>query len=259
MFASIWQWFEKFGWPIRYRLTSPEVIEFLLSRGVSRIVGLHYAHKPGIARELNCYMAKLCRDFPQLSAMATVYPGEEKADRILNEAFDMGLSGVKLHCHVQCFDMHGEGMHAIYRLCQESDKPLIMHVGREPKSPAYPCDPYTLCSADKLERVIKAYPDLRVCVPHLGADEFDAYSRLLENHDNLWLDTTMALADYLPIDNVPDLAQMRTDRLIFGSDFPNLPYAWDRELKRIVHLNLAAERLAKLLSHNAVEFYAIKM
>ena len=36
LFASIWQWFEKFGWPIRYRLKSPDVIEFLLSRGVRR-------------------------------------------------------------------------------------------------------------------------------------------------------------------------------------------------------------------------------
>jgi predicted TIM-barrel fold metal-dependent hydrolase len=194
LFASIWQWFDKFGWPIRYRLGSPEAIEFLLSRGVSRIVGLHYAHRPGVACELNVYMAKLCRSFPQLNAMATVFPGEEKAPQILAEAFDMGLSGVKLHCHVQCFDMLGAGMHEIYKLCQESDKPLIMHVGREPKSPAYPCDPYALCSADKLERVIKTYPDLRVCVPHLGADEFDRYRRLLDNYDNLWLDTTMTLA-----------------------------------------------------------------
>ncbi len=67
LFASIWQWFEKFGWPIRYRLGSSEAIEFLLSRGVSRIVGLHYAHRPGVARELNAYMAKLCRRFPQLT------------------------------------------------------------------------------------------------------------------------------------------------------------------------------------------------
>ena len=259
MFASIWQWFEKFGWPIRYRLTSPEVIEFLLSRGVTRIVGLHYAHKPDVARELNRYMAKLCQDFPQLTAMATVFPGEEKASRILSEAFDMGLSGVKLHCHVQCFDMLGAGMHEIYRLCQESNKPLIMHVGREPKSPAYPCDPYALCSADKLEQVIKAYPDLRICVPHLGADEFDVYLGLLESHNNLWLDTTMTLADYLPFKNVPDLAKIRADRLIYGSDFPNLPYAWDRELKRIAHLNLAAERLEKLLGQNAAGFYGINL
>jgi predicted TIM-barrel fold metal-dependent hydrolase len=259
LFASIWKWFDKFGWPIRYRFGSPEAIEFLLSRGVSRIVGLHYAHKPGVARELNSYMAKLCRGFPQLTGMATVFPGEEKARQILTEAFDMGLSGVKLHCHVQCFEVLGSAMHEIYMLCQEFDKPLIMHVGREPKSPAYPCYPYALCSADKLEQVIKAYPGLRICVPHLGADEFDRYRRLLDNYDNLWLDTTMTLADYLPFENVPDLAKIRPDRLIFGSDFPNLPYAWDRELKRIARLNLTAERLKKLLGQNAAEFYAINL
>ena len=258
LFASIWQWFEKFGWPIRYRLGSPQVIEFLLSRGVNRIVGLHYAHRPGVARELNAYMAKLCQRFPLLTGMATVYPGEEKARQILTEAFDMGLSGVKLHCHVQCFEMLGPGMQEIYRLCQQFDKPLIMHAGREPKSPAYPCDPYALCSADKLEQVLKTHPGLKVCVPHLGADEFDTYRRLIDSYDNLWLDTTMTLADYLPFDNVPDLATMRADRLIFGSDFPNLPYAWDRELQRIAHLNLDGQRLSKLLNQNAVEFYAIK-
>ena len=259
LMASIWQWFEKFGWPIRYRLKATEVIEFLLSHGVHHIVGLHYAHRPGIARKLNGYMAKLCRNFSQLTGMATVFPGEDSAGQILAEAFENGLSGVKLHCHVQCFDMLGTAMHNIYRSCLESDKPLIMHVGREPKSPAYACDPYELCSAARLEQVIKEYPDLRVCVPHLGADEFDAYRRLLERYDNLWLDTTMALANYLPFANIPDLEQMRADRLIFGSDFPNLPYAWDRELQRISHLNLSPQRLLKLLSQNAVEFYAINM
>ena len=257
LFESIWQWFEKFGWPIRYQFSSQEAIEFLLSRGVKQIVGLHYAHRPGVARELNAYMAKLCRSYQQLTGMATVYPGENGADQILTEAFDKGLSGVKLHCHVQCFDMLGPAMHAIYKLCAENQKPLIMHVGREPKSPAYPCDPYELCSADRLEQVIKTYSGLRVCVPHLGADEFESYRRLLENYDNLWLDTTMTLADYLPFSNIPDLGEMRADRLIFGSDFPNLPYAWDREIQKLCGLNLARERLSKLLYQNAAEFYLI--
>jgi hypothetical protein len=257
LFASIWQWFGKYGWPIRYQLRSPEVIEFLLSRGVSRIVGLHYAHRPGVARELNDYMAKLCRNFPQLTGMATVFPGEDDARQILSDAFDNGLSGVKLHCHVQCFDMLSPAMHAIYELCAENEKPLIMHVGREPKSPAYPCDPYALCGADKLEHVIMTYPSLRVCVPHLGADEFESYSRMLETYDNLWLDTTMILSDYLPFGEIPKLAEMRADRIIFGSDFPNLPYAWDREVKQVCRLNLTPEYLSRLLHRNAIEFYSI--
>jgi predicted TIM-barrel fold metal-dependent hydrolase len=121
--------------------------------------------------------------------------------------------------------MPAEGMHEIYRFCQTCHKSLIMHVGREPKSPAYPCDPYELCSAERLEQVPSEYPDLRICVPHLGADEFDAYQRLIAQYENLSLDTPMALANYLPFGNIPDLTTMRSDRLMYGSDFPNLLYA----------------------------------
>lgn len=257
LFAPIRQWFENFGWPIRYRLSSEEIIRFLISHGIDHLVALHYAHKPGIARELNSYMADIGRSHSQVTAMATIYPGEDGARAILEQAFRDGLKGVKLHSHVQCFDMDSAPLHEIYEACTFHCKPLIMHVGREPKSPAYPCDPYTLCSAEKLERVLKDYPRLKVCVPHLGADEFDAYQTMLEKYDNLWLDTTMTLADYLPMDYFPKLAEMRADRIIFGTDFPNLPYAWDREIKRLVQLNLAEDALAGILGRNAVEFYDI--
>ena len=257
LFAPIWQWFEKFGWPIRYQLQSEEIIEFLISHGIDHIVALHYAHKPGMARQLNSYMADICRTRPQVTAMATLYPGEKDAAAILEQAFQDGLGGVKLHSHVQCFEVNSEAMDEIYEVCSVRRKPLITHVGREPKSPAYRCDPYELCRADKLERVLKEYPQLKVCVPHLGADEFDAYQRMLDKYDNLWLDTTMTLAQYLPMEYFPELAEMRADRIIFGTDFPNLPYAWDREIKQLVQQNLPEDSLTKILGLNALEFYQI--
>jgi len=257
LFTPVWQWFEKFGWPIRYRLSSVDIVEFLISHGIGHIVALQYAHKAGLAQELNDYMADICRSFPQVTGTATVFPGEKNAVQILEQAFQNGLSGVKLHSHVQCFDMNGRSMHAIYEVCSARRKPLIMHVGREPKSPAYPCDPYELCRADKLERVLQQYPRLNVCVPHLGADEFEPYRRLLEKYDNLWLDTTMMLAEYLPMDFLPELANYRIERIMFGTDFPNLPYAWDREIKRLARQNLAPDALAKILGKNAIEFYQI--
>lgn len=257
LFPSVWKWFDRYGWPIRYRMTSEEIITFLLARGVDHIVALHYAHKPGVARELNTYMAKLCKTYPRVTAMATVFPGEEDAGSILENAFQDGLSGLKLHCHVQCFDMNSDAMQELYEVCSFHRKPLIMHVGREPKSPAYPCDPYMLCNAAKLEQVLKEHPDLNICVPHLGADEFDDYQHLIENYDNLWLDTTMMLADYLPMDYFPDLSAMRADRIMFGTDFPNLPYAWDREIKRLAGLNLPENILARILGGNSSAFYSI--
>jgi predicted TIM-barrel fold metal-dependent hydrolase len=257
LFSAVWLWFEQFGWPVRYRLTSPEIIDFLLSRGVNHIVALHYAHKPGVARELNDYMAKLSQSHTGVTALATVFPGEKHAPNILEDAFQSGLKGVKLHSHVQCFDMNGRQMNEIYEVCTAHQKPVIMHVGREPKSPGYLCDPYELCSSDKLERVLKEYPELKVCVPHLGADEFDAYRRMLVKYDNLWLDTTMTLARYLPLDFFPDLSEFRADRIIFGTDFPNLPYAWDREIRTLIELNLPDAVLEKILGKNAIEFYSI--
>ncbi|MCD4742179.1 MAG: amidohydrolase [Desulfobacteraceae bacterium] len=259
IFNAVWKWFDKYGWPVRYKLTSIELLEFLLNRGISHIIGLQYAHKPGIANELNLFMAELCQKFPQqLTGMATVFPGEEDSKAVLENAFKLGLKGIKLHSHVQCFDMNSKDMMVIYETCSSHGKPIVMHVGREPKSPVYKCDPYLLCSADKLEEVIKNFPALKVCVPHLGVDEFSAYQKLIEKYDNLWLDTTMALADYLPNLTPPPLIEMRADRIMYGSDFPNIPYAWDREIKLIHKMDLPEKLLKRIMGKNAVEFFSIK-
>jgi predicted TIM-barrel fold metal-dependent hydrolase len=259
IFKAIWDWFDKYGWPIRYRLTSPDVLNYLLSRGVGHIVALQYAHKSGTARELNSYMAKICQKFPnKVTGMATVFPGEKESECILKEAFEMGLKGVKLHAHVQCFNMNSENMDTIYDLCSSEEKPIVMHVGREPKSPAYKCDPYLLCNAKKLEKVIRNYPKLKICVPHLGVDEFLPYKQLIEKYDNLWLDTSMALANYLPIRNPIKLDDMRLDRIMYGSDFPNIPYAWDREIKWFKERNFSHESIELILGKNAFDFFNIK-
>lgn len=231
LFEAIWAWFEQYGWPIRYRLYAREVLEFLFARGVQQVVGLHYAHKPGIARSLNQFMAELAAEEPRLCGLATVLPGEPEAAAILDEAFALGLRGVKLHCHVQCFAPDQDTLAEIYDACARADRPLVIHAGREPKSPAYHCDPHALCGVERIEAVLRNWPNLRVCVPHFGADEFEGYAALLERYDNLWLDSTMMLADYFPATPPPELLSRRPDRVLYGSDFPNLPYAWDRELR----------------------------
>jgi len=45
----------KNGWRIGYQLTSSQVLAFLLSHGIEYIIAFPYAHKPGIASELNRY------------------------------------------------------------------------------------------------------------------------------------------------------------------------------------------------------------
>lgn len=259
IFSAVWRWFDEHAWPIRYRMRSSRVFEYLLSRGVKHIVALQYAHKPGIADKLNTYMAGKCAEHPdRVTGMATVFPGEKNADKILQKAFDSGLKGLKLHAHVQCFDMNDDSMNCVYECCRINKKPVVMHIGREPKSTAYQCDPHRICSAEKLERVIKDFPDLKICVPHFGMDELSAYRKMIETHDTLWLDTTMAIADYFPVETKIDLGRYRPDRIMYGSDFPNIPYAWDRELKKLKAAAISRDVLGRILNKNAADFFGVE-
>jgi hypothetical protein len=68
----------------------------------------------------------------------------------------------------------------------------------------------------------------------------------------------MTLADYLPMDYFPELTEMRLGRLFFGTDFPNPPYSWDREVRRLIELKLSDTAMERILGQNAMEFYSIQ-
>jgi len=45
---------------------------------------------------------------------------------------------------------------------------MIIHAGREPKSPAYACDPHLICKAEKLDIVLRDFPGLPHRMEDLG-------------------------------------------------------------------------------------------
>jgi hypothetical protein len=46
---------------------------------------------------------------------------------------------------------------------------------------------------------------------------------------------------------------------MYGSDFPNIPYACDRELKSISRMRLDATTLERILRRNAARFYRFEI
>jgi predicted TIM-barrel fold metal-dependent hydrolase len=81
---------------------------------------------------------------------------------------------------------------------------------------------------------------------------------MIEKYDNLWLDTTMVITDYFPLEEKPDLGHYRSDRVLYGSDFPNIPYAWDRELKALKATHISYDALGKITNMNAMDFFNLK-
>ena len=252
VYEAIWRWFETNAWPVRYKLYADEAIAFLLGRGVEKLVGLHYSHAPGMARALNAFAAELAGRHPRLVAFGTVLPGEDGQEAIVEEAFAVhGLRGLKLHCHVQQFAPDDPRLDPVYRLASEHGRPILIHAGREPALPAYKGDIRALCAVDRIRRVLERHPDLTIVVPHLGADEIPEYGELLRQFQNLWLDTNMMLDDFFPQSPTAAFIAEHADRLLYGSDFPGLPYAWDRELKKLVSLELPPAGLQAIAAGNA--------
>jgi predicted TIM-barrel fold metal-dependent hydrolase len=258
LFAAIQRWFDAHGWPIRYRMSAEEVVDFLPARGLAHVVVFGYAHKAGIADELNRFLAGVVKERPRATALATVFPGEPGAERILHDAFQLGMRGVKIHCHVQCVSADAPEMDAVAGACADAGLPIVMHAGREPASPAYRCDTHAICSVDRVDRLLARHPRLTLVIPHLGVDEYDGYRALLRRRERLFVDTTMMLAGYFP-GYPPTLDGWPPERVLYGTDFPNVPYAWDRELKNLVALGLRERDLARVLGSNAAELFGISL
>lgn len=257
-YQALWRWFDAHAWNIAFRGTAEQTLAQLHAAGSEHAVALVFAHKPGVARHLNAYLGDLCRSAPQVVGVGTVLPGEPDAVAIAREAIERhGLRGIKLHCHVQKIAIDDPATLAVLAACQAMGVPAVVHAGQEPSSSAYGIDTHALCSAARTERVLQQLPNLRLVVPHLGADEYAAYFDLLSRHENLYLDTAMACAEYFAVR--PDWQQVTrwSHRILYGTDFPIVPYAADRELRVLARRIVDDAALERILRGTAAGLWGI--
>jgi predicted TIM-barrel fold metal-dependent hydrolase len=249
-YRAICEWFDEHAWKITFRGDAEAAIETLRKAGASTNVALVYAHKPGIARLLNGFLAEVCRAEKSVVGVGTVFPGEPDALDVVREAIDVhGLRGIKLHCHVMGVAIDDPRSLEVLAECEKMGVPAVVHAGREPRAEGYPADPYEICGAAHVENALRALPKLRRVIPHLGLDEVSEHFELLEKYENLYLDTAMACSEYFPL--VPDWTRISrwSHRIMLGTDFPITPWGEpQRELRvlaRRIEDDAAFERLIR--------------
>src|SRR5687767_3791644 len=87
MYAAMTRWFDAHAWRIEQRVSGDGVDAFLVERGIARYVALIYAHRAGLAVELNRWLAGYARAHPRAIPMGTVHPDDD-VRAVLREAFD---------------------------------------------------------------------------------------------------------------------------------------------------------------------------
>ncbi|HEY1292384.1 MAG TPA: amidohydrolase family protein [Chloroflexota bacterium] len=253
LFRAVRAYFHAHLWQPRYAGTTEALVRQLLDAGVSRFVFMPYAHRGEMSRSLNHWAANVQATFaPAGIGFGTFHPDDDELlAELADEAFgQLGLRGAKLHPQVGHFGVDDPRLDAVYARAVEHGALLLIHAGRRP-------DPSEYVGARPFARLMRRFPKLRVIVAHAGADEFDSFFDLCGVYEGVYLDTAMVFNHYLggppPIQRVLEFQ----DRVLFGSDFPNIPYRWEAAVESILDLRLGRALEEKLLCTNAARLLGL--
>ncbi len=255
MFAAVWDYFEQRGWQV-HREPVEIVARTLRAHGVERAVSLSYPHKAGVAGPLNRFMESVGQKDDLFLPFASVHPDDEDFEAIVDHAMDSAhIHGFKFQPLVQRFDVNHPRLDYLYQRCIDGEVPVTMHIGSAPTANEF-------LGPDHFRRLVARFNDLRVCVAHMGAPEYDDFLELLDDHPNMFLDTTMIntrtdLFDTCFHGDLERLAR-HSDRICFGSDWPNVPYPYMEAIDSVPRFHLPRGSLQAIYSDNARRFLKLQ-
>jgi len=248
MLRKVWAYFDAAGpllgrpWPIRYRWPDADRVAHLEALGVRAYTALAYAHRPGMATDLNGWTLGFAARTPGCVPCATFYP-EPGVLGYVRAALAAGARVFKVHVQVGHFALDDPLLGPVWGLLAEAGVPVVVHAGSGPV-PTPDTGPAPLAA------VLARHPRLVVVIAHLGAPEYGDFLALAARYERVHLDTTMALTDFFeplapfPVHLLPLLRDLGlAGRVLLGSDFPNIPHEYAHQLESLVRLDLGDEWL----------------
>ncbi|MGY6655816.1 amidohydrolase family protein [Amycolatopsis sp. TRM77291] len=233
---KVWAYFDQaeehygMAWPVHYRTPEEERIETLRSFGVRKFAPLVYPHKPGMAEWLTSWALEFAERVPEAVPTGTFYP-EPGALSVVDGALRAGARCFKAHVQVGAYDPRDELLDGVWGALADAGVPVVVHCGHGPLKGAY-------TGLRLFEEILVRHPSLTLVLAHAGMPEIDFAFELARKYPRVYLDTTMVGVEFtsrgnpLPPDWTDLLAEF-PDRVVLGTDFPNIPYSYATQLQAI--------------------------
>jgi len=239
-------------WPLHYRAPHDELVATLRDLGVRRFSALPYAHKPEMAEFLNDWASEFADRTPGCLRSATFYP-EPGAPGYVAWRIEAGAEIFKLHVQVGGFDPRDPLLTPAWGLLAEAGVPAMVHCGDGPV-------PGRHTGLDVFAEVLAAHPRLPVVLAHAGMPDYTAALELVRRHEGVHVDTTVvgtAFAESfapLPRDWPARLVDV-ADRVVLGTDFPNIPYPYATQLEALQRFELGDQWLRDVCWYNGKRLF----
>ncbi|TLP79898.1 amidohydrolase family protein [Nesterenkonia sphaerica] len=257
---KVWAYFDGVApllgqeWPITYRTSEDQRLSILRSFGVRTFTSLNYAHRPGMASWLNDYSRRFADQVPEAALSGTFFP-EPSAPDYVAEALEAGTRVFKVHVQVGGFDPGDPALDPVWEMLSSSATPVVIHCGSGP-------NPGEFTGPERMERLLQRFPTLQLVIAHMGMPEYAQFLALARRFYGVHLDTTMVFTDFIerlhpfPREHVSQLRDMQ-ERIILGSDFPNIPYTYTHALDALINLDLGDSWLRAVLHDNGARLLHI--
>jgi predicted TIM-barrel fold metal-dependent hydrolase len=258
--AKVWEYFAQgetnYGsaWPVQYALPVEERLAHLEALGVRAFPTLPYPHKPGMASWLNEWSAGFAAEHPRVLQSATVNP-EPGAGGYGAAAHAAGARVFKVHVQVGRFDPRDELLEPVWAQLERSGTPVVIHCGSGPLRGEH-------TGPAPMSGLLERHPGLQLVIAHLGMPEYRDFLDLAERYDGVRLDTTMFATDFterlMPFDRaeLPRLGALG-GKVLLGSDFPSIPYAYAHQLAALARLGLGEDWLRAVLWENGARLFGV--
>jgi predicted TIM-barrel fold metal-dependent hydrolase len=100
-----------------------------------------------------------------------------------------------------------------------------------------------------LDEVALTFPKLRIVAGHIGYPWTDEMIGVAWKHENVFIDTSAHAPRYYPAQLVQYLKTYGQDKVLFGTNFPQL--FWEKCVQQVQAMNLPQEIQTKFLGGNA--------
>ncbi|MET7618846.1 amidohydrolase family protein [Streptomyces sp. NPDC005408] len=258
---KVWAYFDAVGpltgteWPIAYRHEEEERVALLREFGVRSFTSMLYPHKAGMAAWLNGWAADFAERTPGCLHTATLFP-EDGVERYVRDAVERGARVFKAHLQVGAYDPNDALLDPVWGLLAEAGMPVVMHCGSGPV-------PGKHTGPEPVGRLLARHPRLRLVVAHMGMPEYTDFLDLAERYQEVRLDTTMAFTDFSEsLSPFPVVERARllalADRVLLGTDFPNIPYPYVHQLEALERLELGDDWLRAVCHDNGAVLFGLR-
>jgi uncharacterized protein len=260
MLRRVWEYFDASGpligvsWPIRYKWSDAERVAHLRAMEVRMFSALAYAHRPDMAADLNAWTMAFAKATPGCLPSATFYP-EPGVGRYVREAVEQGARVFKLHLQVGGFPPDDPLLDGVWGLLAEARVPVVVHAGHAPVGTEH-------TGPGPFGAVLARHPGLTAIIAHMGAPDYEAFLRLAADYERVALDTTMIFTDFFdklapfPAAARPQVRDLGlAGKILLGSDFPNIPYPYARQIAGLARLDLGEAWLRAVCWDNPVALF----